>query len=414
MDRKPLGGGANVKNEAALYILCTFDDNWFSGTDPGISAHSKAEEVLNTDFPGVADPQGLIRYHHYIVTNTKGTDGSIKNVDEREFWWTNGHKDACIEDPDEDKYANCAEIKLGALPYIADINKNAKFKDGGYKVHVVMKDMIPAHTQKVDTDVVVDNFLPFVEEVEVSTSDGETIYHAGWVFSIGSIILTKDNQLEWVDYANPKDPPFGESLPIEVVTSEAMNTISVALPGQSPVTLNSTDGMVWNGTIVVPQDSSDHTLTIQGYDTAENALLPISEKYPQPLPKRLVSGDWPPQSDIGDTVHQLGAILSEPFTWSLTMPTPGTCELDVDHGGVVCSFDEEKGRVTFSPKDRAPTDYNQYVLIDTVDQAQTTWEGVYYAPRHQGITDPMALAITWEPQEDWFAFREPDPIGQQM
>jgi hypothetical protein len=75
-------------------------------------------------------------------------------------------------------------------------------------------------------------------------------------------------------------------------------------------------------------------------------------------------------------------------------------------------FDE--GRVTFAPTDRDPDDQIQYVLIDAVEQGQNTWEGTYYAPRHQGTTNPMDLAITWEPQEAWFAFRDPDPIGQQM
>jgi hypothetical protein len=180
-------------------------------------------------------------------------------------------------------------------------------------------------------------------------------------------------------------------------------------------------GMIWEVTID-PSDFPQHndeelsdvyTLTITGQDSGDLSLLPFADRYPKTLPTHPSDADWPAHPNAGDTVHQIGKILSEPFTWSITMPTPGDCDYDIDHGGIVCTFDEEKNRVTFSPKDGDVIKANvQYVVFGSGGQNSSTWEGTYQVPT-EGSGD-LAFGVAWEPQEAWFSFREPDPIGQQM
>lgn len=263
-----------------------------------ISTLMDVDEALKSEW---SKPPGWSYWFTYIVTNTKGTDGILADLDAGQCWATdarntetspNGWQGFPSPDDPENYFIPTYEK--------AKLNKEAKFPDGRYRIRIRLEDYV--HTVSLEEadeldhkhPVIVDNFLPFVERVTV-TSSAETIYDAGWFFSAG------DEQLNWVYYEEPKDPTPGEAWHFRIHTSEAMQWLSVTLPeSQSQSYLVATpdsQGMIWEATFY-PQTSDDDTLTIRGQDTADNPLLAFSETQPtafpdtlpKPIPKRDASG----------------------------------------------------------------------------------------------------------------------------
>jgi SdrD B-like domain/Peptidase family M23 len=129
----PLARG--VKNSFTPYVLAKFDDAWFKGipatpTTRAIKTSSKFNEVYDATHPAAVGTYPWQRLNHMVVTNTKGTDGKIDNVDENQYWNTNAKED------------NGADwINYKGLPD-ATKNAEARFKDGDYEPHIVMTDLI--------------------------------------------------------------------------------------------------------------------------------------------------------------------------------------------------------------------------------------------------------------------------------
>ena len=87
-----------VKNDNAPYQLYRYDDQWFADSpytdnaDKGklFQVYDKSREVAKktasnpTDFPFVQSA---------ILTNTKGTNGRVANVDKDQFWKTDAKDD---------------------------------------------------------------------------------------------------------------------------------------------------------------------------------------------------------------------------------------------------------------------------------------------------------------------------------
>ena len=71
--------------------------------------------------------------NNYFVTNTKGEDGSIRNVQGSQYWNTNAEDDGS---GDNVGFANFAGK--------GDATKNSEgpFKDGDYEIHIVLADLV--------------------------------------------------------------------------------------------------------------------------------------------------------------------------------------------------------------------------------------------------------------------------------
>lgn len=74
------------------YMLATFDDNWFQGTPGGGKTSAMFDSVYDRTRPTV-DSIPFNNTNNMIITNTKGTDGGIANVDGGQYWNTNAQED---------------------------------------------------------------------------------------------------------------------------------------------------------------------------------------------------------------------------------------------------------------------------------------------------------------------------------
>jgi hypothetical protein len=126
----------DVRTKDDPYILADFDDNWFpdgaSGKFSDVYADSGVAVGKLTELRVTPNDTAFPLTRHFIVTNTKGNDGRMANVDGGQFWNTNAKNDPATKDN------NAAANFAGK----ADAAKNAeaRFKDGDYEVHVVMSD----------------------------------------------------------------------------------------------------------------------------------------------------------------------------------------------------------------------------------------------------------------------------------
>lgn len=123
-------GSHGVKTQAAPYVLAKFDDNWF----PDQPFSKNKFLLVYADVAALRvnpNPVSIPFIRHYIVTNTKGTDGRVDNVVDQ-YWNTDAVDD---NEPDTVAHANYAGK--------ADSGRNAlaRFKDGNYWVNIVLTDL---------------------------------------------------------------------------------------------------------------------------------------------------------------------------------------------------------------------------------------------------------------------------------
>jgi hypothetical protein len=119
----------NVKSSAAPYVLAKFDDSWFPAqpftngkfslvyADDGIvdGTHPKTGELrVNPN-----DKEWALT-KNYIVTNTKGTDGTVANVVDQ-YWRTKAKDDGASDTSTHANYAGNYQTTFN--------NGNARFKD---------------------------------------------------------------------------------------------------------------------------------------------------------------------------------------------------------------------------------------------------------------------------------------------
>jgi hypothetical protein len=154
-------GSHDVRTKDSPYILAQFDDAFFANggnelpdnlnksiyaTDASylVTTDNKVAGFNNTVFP-------LTR--NYILTHTKGNDGSVANIDASQFWNTKASDD---QRADTAALANMSDGKDAAK------NADARFKDGDYVVHVIAGDLVGTQ-DLVAGKVRVDNFKQVAE-----------------------------------------------------------------------------------------------------------------------------------------------------------------------------------------------------------------------------------------------------------
>lgn len=288
-------GGENVRDGINYYRLLNFN---FERT--GYSTLTGVEgDVVYTPLP--ADLQGANiwpTFLTWIVTNTRGTDGALTNVDGTQFWKTDAQKGTGIQ-------------PNGSDAGTARENQEARFPDGMYFVHVMLEDYI--HTSDNVRSVLVDNSRPYVKSVTVY-SGARIVYQSKWAWDAGSAQLSI--QPATFDAAAPFTALRTQDVTIEVEFSEPMKAASVtAITPLGKIPTLSSDQpeharTVWKGIISnldIRDDGSDdgvQMIAIDGTDLAGNKLLEITNRNAMPANhhNRDASGNL--QGTAGkDTIH---------------------------------------------------------------------------------------------------------------
>jgi M6 family metalloprotease-like protein len=264
--------GENVRSAADPYKLIEFSS---TGYTPGGPAPTGVVESAVIYWDLEADLQGVDTWKSFftwIITNTKGNDGSGANVDATQFWRTDARKATGTE-------ANGSDASR------ARENQEARFPDGKYFVHILPSD----HVQTSDyvRTVDVDNSRPYVKRVTVY-SGLRIVYQAQWVWDGTTAQLAL--QPATFDAAAPFTALRTQDITVEVEFSEPMQSASITALSPLGVIPNLVSTQpdhartIWRGLISnldIADDGSDdgtHMLTIDGRDLAGNALLQINNR----------------------------------------------------------------------------------------------------------------------------------------
>lgn len=309
------GGGADVKSANSPYMLCVFNDAWFGNlaevSRKGDFAYGEYlfDSIFATHgiFEGIPDLDGRPRYHRHVVTNAGDEYGLPQDVEvpgiSEQFWRTNAQKDErdgppnCLDD-------NCSYGPLKSLPVIAKVNKDARFKDGQYRVHIMSKDLVNTLNYG-NAELILNNFPPYVEELQVS-SGMEQVYHAWWDFE------DTIEQLVWNIQTIDTTPTANKPLTVQIFTSEPMEWVTFELFGHQFDSRASEDaftiqegeqGMIWFLSIppsffpeehITPENTlaGEYTPRVRGEDLAGTPLLNFSDADTKTLPNRSHSTQW--------------------------------------------------------------------------------------------------------------------------
>lgn len=290
--------GENVRSAADPYKLIEFSP---TGYTPGGPAPTGAVEAAVIYWQLEADLQGIDTWQSFftwIITNTRGSDGSGANADAAQFWRTDARKGTGAE-------AN------GSDALQARENQEAKFPDGAYFVHILPSDHVQTsdHVRRVD----VDNSRPYVKRVTVY-SGLRIVYQAQWVWDGATAQLAI--QPATFDAAAPFTALRTQDVTVEVEFSEPMQSASitsVAPLGVVPTLISTQPAharTIWRGLISnldIADDGSDdgtHMLTIDGTDLAGNALLQVNDRTSMGADHHNRDGAGNMRGTVGtDTIH---------------------------------------------------------------------------------------------------------------
>ena len=399
-----------VRSSAKPYMLIN-STNWFGDVYKG---HQNLLKTLFDSNPSLAviTPRWYTSvfklWNTFIVTNTKGTEGKVDDLDANQCWATDVQKN------DNDSPNGCRAGYRSALT-----NQDARFPDGKYQIGIRLEDYV--HTYPNVTDhlepVIVDNFVPYIEQVTLTSSDtGRRVYQGGWTPQGAQLIFSQT--------PGEDAPRSGVPLHVAVTASETMRDVSFRFDGQPTTTvLKATDDeqMIWEGDMAIPDALTFSTkgelqMVITGHDTAENPLLDFADSSPKFLPKRSDSGAWycplavsaaptasrnaspapsadAPQptctlpSDAGDTAHRL-VVMPPISTWKLT--TPGKSVCFEEDGGIICELGASEqgdptssttGLVKLRPKTAAPQAVgSQSLLLEDDGASRAEHAGIHFLP----------------------------------
>ncbi|MCP4656833.1 MAG: hypothetical protein GY856_15595 [bacterium] len=262
----------DVRSAAVPYVLYDFD-NWFGAASANINAVYDPDQETSYLVPW------FFKRFHNMVTNTRGTDGTVGNLDDGQFWRTHARQGSGAE-PNGSDAAVAREIQ------------EARFPDGAYFVHLLMDDVV--HASEAVQAVYVDNSRPYVRRVTVF-SGLRIVYQSEWIWdtSLPQLVLTPAAFADAAPYPATRT----QDLTIEVEFSEPMQsaTIDALTPSSSgttalptPPTLASSQAgharTVWRGTIshldIDDGGAQDgiHEITINGQDLGGNDLLLIDDR----------------------------------------------------------------------------------------------------------------------------------------
>lgn len=224
---------------------------------------------------------------HYIVTN-KDDDDDLELTDRDRYWNTDRRTAGGALWNDIDAAGNGARV-----------NQEAFFEDGIYTVKIVARDEAGNENDTFEREVVLDNFRPYVKDIEVGALP---LYAAEWLFvpASGTLLFSKTSN-EFLGRGSHQ---------IRIEFSEPVKNPLLMVAGfPAPVALASTDPpnaqKVWTGMLMITDSSHDgeQTLTITAKDLADNDL----DGEPGSIASRNAMGMWLDPDDGGgmDDNHRL-------------------------------------------------------------------------------------------------------------
>jgi PKD repeat protein len=309
------GGGSNIiGGDQKPYMLFRMDDNWmkdisvnYDYSDYDIFNDMLYDKDLILENP-VEHPDWSRRNSHYIVTNAKGTDGKVANIDGFQYWNTKAH----IDNPSPNGYNPGFKE--------ASVNKEAKFKDGEYRVHIRMEDLLypkyPEHgVDDGSTVIILDNYAPYIESLEILAGTN-SIYDEGWNWNETS------KQLEFNPECKNAAANGSNDVSIIVHTSEPMANVAIKIENLLADYIAATpyNGNTTQWQIIIPAQnilakyqpgkSAYYWISVKGNDLAGNSIqgfkkgdnyIPFSN-----LCIRDNTGNWVNQTALQpDTKHYL-------------------------------------------------------------------------------------------------------------
>jgi SprB repeat/Dockerin type I domain/Secretion system C-terminal sorting domain len=289
-----------VKSSASPYLLIDNVNGYFNSNsttaDPAINLalHDRAAALKSTAPTTPAD-YAWEQWFTYMVTNTKGTDGKVGNLDSAQCWATDARNTVASDNG------------FAAGYDLARINEEAKFEDSKYRVGIRMTDWVntPADYQ---SEVTVDNFLPYVKKVEMTS--GSAVYEAQWSWGGGSLTFAPNTKSGLVK--------CDQDLVVKITLSEPMKEVSLAIAKISFSNTSTTpeaNSKMKEWKFTVPKSAVTNAksgekivLSIKGKDLADNELWGFASNgaiAAASIPKHKEDGTWtvtPPLRE--DTLHK--------------------------------------------------------------------------------------------------------------
>ncbi len=354
---------AAVKSSGTPYLLIDSEHGYYNSNSStpnpfiNFSLHDRGPG-LKSIAPTTPATYVWEQWFTYVVTNTKGTDGKVANIDTSQCWATDA-KNTVTEDNG---------FKVGYDK--AQINEEAKFEDGNYRVSTTMSDWVNTATNQ-QKEVIVDNFLPYVQKVEMN-SDGD-VYEAHWSWSGGTLTFSPNSKSGAVK--------CNKDLVIKVTTSEPMKevTLSISKIGFSNTTASAeanSKKKVWKFTVPGSSINNAHmgdklVLSIKGKDLADNEMWGFASKAAVAaanVPKHKDDGTWtvtPPTRE--DTLH-LFQIKKPKFETTATdvsckASADGTATVTVTAGNAPYKYTWSNGQSNATATSLAPGSY-QVIVAD--------------------------------------------------
>lgn len=291
--------GEGVRSAALPYRLVSFDDAWRGShfdCDTLVTTALLSSGAHTVEFG--PNNTGWTMIANYRLTNTSGTTGSGSDIDANESWRSDARAGSGSE-PNGSDALQAREIH------------EARFPDGSYVVHALTSDL----EQELDSTypLVVDNFRPYVERVEVQIlGTGKKCYDRGWIFDSATGLLEfKDLLLHPPAIATDEKP----AARITITFSEPMSEASMAqiVPSVGPLAaLQSTQPILqrtrWSLTIpwTLNAELPQYRLHISGADLGGTTLYPFAVTAPVSAPFNKRENATPIQNATVDTVHLIG------------------------------------------------------------------------------------------------------------
>jgi hypothetical protein len=303
-----------VKSAASPYII--FNSTIFYNSSSRIPNDGVVKTIIDYRPEFMSQPPNtpadylFKQWFTYIVTNGKGNDGAIADLDSNQCWATDARNTVGTPNGYQKNYDQ------------ARIIDEAKFEDANYRVNIRLRDLTtPANP--FQKEIKVDNFRPYAKKVTIKGSELDYAAHWIWDKDAGQLDLDlKDNQKK----------VCGE-VTIRITMSEPMKDVKVAIPSlEFPETvakvIAGSDDKLWE--IVIPEEytkdkpEGPHKVEINGVDKAGTELQGFADKGPKPgdfMEKRKLDGSWiPGAGPTKDVIHEFRVMKLE-MDVAVTPPT---------------------------------------------------------------------------------------------
>ncbi|MEO1253610.1 MAG: PKD domain-containing protein, partial [Bacteroidota bacterium] len=200
---------------------------------------------------------------------------------------------------------NTVDVVFDAAPELAKIPKQSIYRDGQHEIRTYVHDASNLYESRI-VNVIVDNFLPYVEKVVIKNKSSEEVVYTGiWALIGDNLSLFPSDRIRG------KAEIDGDII-VEVTTSELMQdqSLTISVDGQNyfDYALDKYEfgSRTYTFELPAPNRGGLHTLIIDGYDLAGNRL----QSNPTNIGSRNNAGQWINASPGEDTSHEFEVGIS--------------------------------------------------------------------------------------------------------